>query len=560
MHLQAHHQLFAERIDRRIGDLGKTLLEVVVEEVGLGGEHRQGDVIAHAVGGLLALTGHVLDHQIEILGREPEGGLVLEQIEFAHRLGVLPGLGLKAAALLLEPGAIGMAGRHLFLDLPVLQQATVFQVDGQHLARAEPTLFNDPAFLDGHHTGFRTHHHQAIASDAVAGRPQSVAIQRSTHTASVTEHQQRRAIPGFLEAGGVLVKCPHLWAGIEFRLLAKGLRHQGQEAVGDWPAAAHHQLEHGVEIGRIAEGRVHNGLEVGGGGTPGGIEVGFGGLGPVEIAQQGIDFTVVAQQPHRLGQGPAGQGVGAEAAVIHRETHGKALVSQVVVEGRQHFRAHHPLVNQGAAAERSEVKVSNFRPPGFPDQVTDPPAAAKQQRLQGITAGVGLHQPLLDHRGGLAGQGAENTGINRHRAPTQTAQAKALGGLFTKLAGLLQPLRIGRQEQHGQTPPVGHRCARFRPDRFEKTPGDAGENAGAIAGVAVTATATAVLHAAERLQGLQQQAMGGSTIQLGQKTNPAGVLFPGDSRRCRAVAMGPEGTGGMRHGPEQPAETSGSPD
>ena len=35
MHLQAHHQLFAQGIDRRVGDLGKALLEVVVEEVGL---------------------------------------------------------------------------------------------------------------------------------------------------------------------------------------------------------------------------------------------------------------------------------------------------------------------------------------------------------------------------------------------------------------------------------------------------------------------------------------------------------------------------------------------
>ena len=35
MHLQAHHQLFAQGIYRRVGDLGKTLLEVVVKEVGL---------------------------------------------------------------------------------------------------------------------------------------------------------------------------------------------------------------------------------------------------------------------------------------------------------------------------------------------------------------------------------------------------------------------------------------------------------------------------------------------------------------------------------------------
>ena len=35
MHLQAHHQLFAQRINRRIGDLGEALLEVVVQQVRL---------------------------------------------------------------------------------------------------------------------------------------------------------------------------------------------------------------------------------------------------------------------------------------------------------------------------------------------------------------------------------------------------------------------------------------------------------------------------------------------------------------------------------------------
>ena len=79
VHLQAHHELFAQWVDRRVGDLGEALLEIVVEEVGLGGEHRQGDVVAHAVGGLLAGPGHVLDHQIQVFGGETEGALLLEQ-------------------------------------------------------------------------------------------------------------------------------------------------------------------------------------------------------------------------------------------------------------------------------------------------------------------------------------------------------------------------------------------------------------------------------------------------------------------------------------------------
>ena len=37
-------------------------------------------------------------------------------------------------------------------------------------------------------------------------------------------------------------------------------------------------------------------------------------------------------------------------------------------------------------------------------------------------------------------------------------------------------------------------------------------------------------------------------LQLGQETHPTGILFPCDRRRCWAVAMGPKGLGGERHG------------
>ena len=135
MHLQAHHQFFPQGINRRIGDLGEALLEVVVKQVRLMGKHRQGDVVSHAVGGLLALACHVLDHQIQVLGAEAKGSLLLEQIEVAQLLLLGPRERRQLTALLRQPGPIGMAGRHLLLHLPVAQQATLFQIHGQHLAR-----------------------------------------------------------------------------------------------------------------------------------------------------------------------------------------------------------------------------------------------------------------------------------------------------------------------------------------------------------------------------------------------------------------------------------------
>jgi len=135
-----------------------------------------------------------------------------------------------------------------------------------------------------------------------------------------------------------------LWAGIEFRLASR--KASGTEGSGgpvrDWPAAAHHlKLEHGVEIWQNPlKAAFNNGLEVGGGGTRRRHRGGIRRPGPeLKLPSRVLIFTVVAPATASAGPGASGARVfGAEAAVIHPRTHGKALVSQVVVEGRQHFR------------------------------------------------------------------------------------------------------------------------------------------------------------------------------------------------------------------------------
>jgi len=107
-------------------------------------------------------------------------------------------------------------------------------------------------------------------------------------------------------------------------------------------------------------------------------------------------------------------------------------------------------------------------------------------------------------------------------------------------------------------------CARFfRPDRFEKTPGDAGENAGAIAGVRCHRhKPTAVLSMQpERLQGLQQQAHGRQHHPTGpEKPTPQASFSPANSRRCRACRNGAKrGREECGMDAEQPAEKRRQP-
>mmetsp|Transcript_21023 Transcript_21023/g.39973 ORF Transcript_21023/g.39973 Transcript_21023/m.39973 type:complete len:229 (-) Transcript_21023:1832-2518(-) len=80
VHVQAHHQPFAKRIDGWVRNLRKTLLEVVVQHVRGGSEHRKGGVVTHAVCGLNASSGHALNHQLHILSRVSVCGLHLQSI------------------------------------------------------------------------------------------------------------------------------------------------------------------------------------------------------------------------------------------------------------------------------------------------------------------------------------------------------------------------------------------------------------------------------------------------------------------------------------------------
>ena len=55
---QAHHQLFADRIDRRVGDLGEILLEIGEQRLRLVRQRRDRRVVAHRAVGFLAGGGH----------------------------------------------------------------------------------------------------------------------------------------------------------------------------------------------------------------------------------------------------------------------------------------------------------------------------------------------------------------------------------------------------------------------------------------------------------------------------------------------------------------------
>ena len=147
---KAHHQLFADRINRRIGHLRKVLLEIIVEQTRLVREHGNWCVRPHRANGIVRLDRHRLKELCHIFLSVTKGLLALEERCVRRRnLGQfrlnLADVG-KLVLRLLEPLLVRVGRCEVRFELFVLNDAAFFKVDEEHLARLQ-TPFAGNVFL-----------------------------------------------------------------------------------------------------------------------------------------------------------------------------------------------------------------------------------------------------------------------------------------------------------------------------------------------------------------------------------------------------------------------------
>ena len=228
---EAHHQLLADRIDRRVGDLGEVLLEIGVEQLRLVGQRRDRRVVAHRADRLLAGHGHRRHQQLEVFLGVAEGLLAIEQRHvgarraWRHRRQVLEhDLGAR------QPLLVGLGAGELGLDLVVGDDALLLEVDEQHLARLQAPLLDDAAFLDRQHAGLGGHDHLVVGGDHVAGGAQAVAVERGADLRAVGEGDRGRAVPRLHQRGVILVEGAPLL--VHERVAGPGLGDQHHRRMG----------------------------------------------------------------------------------------------------------------------------------------------------------------------------------------------------------------------------------------------------------------------------------------------------------------------------------------
>ena len=315
---QRHHHRFADRIDRRVGHLRKQLLEVIVERLVLVGHDSQRRVIAHGTGRLFTLYGHWRHQEFQVFLRIAKGLLTVEQagfrccdFSFALHVAELDAYGFNPLLVRLGVG-------ERVLEFFVVDDATCFQIDQEHLARLQAPFVDDLRFWNRQHAGFGCHHNEVVVGHDVTRRTQAVAVERTADVATVGKRHGGWAVPWLHHRGVIFIEGATIV--IHRRMVFPCFRNHHHHRLRNRIAGHHQQFERIVEAGGIGlafinqreqffqiiakHSRLHHA---------------FARAHPVEIALDGVDLAIVREQTIRVRQRPLREGIGRKTLVHQRQ-------------------------------------------------------------------------------------------------------------------------------------------------------------------------------------------------------------------------------------------------
>ena len=227
--LEARDDLFADRVERRVGHLRELLREVVEEQPRALAEHGDRGVRAHGAQRLDTRLAHRGEEDADLLLRVPEGALP-------------PGDGGRRVHDVLALGEVGQADgtgvepllprvhrREIVLDLLILDDPALGGVDEEHLAGLQPAATLDALRLEVQHAGLGADDDEAVGGLRPASGTQAVAVQGRADERAVGEDEGGRAVPRLHLVGVVLVERAQLRRDVG--LLLVRLRHHHHDRV-----------------------------------------------------------------------------------------------------------------------------------------------------------------------------------------------------------------------------------------------------------------------------------------------------------------------------------------
>ena len=347
--------LLADRVDRRVRDLGEALLEVAVQRRAVVGEDREREVVAHRAGRLAAVAEQRREQDPQVLLRVAEGELALQErldrLDRRHRVGELA----DAELALCVPLAVGRRA-------------------GDRAARARRRCGRDRCrgrrrrAAPGCRRPIRAILFGVVVkmpdSEPRQTQPSRVIIQRpgrrplrSSIAPSVWPSQKAMAAgpsQGSTQPGVVAVEALELRRGRR-----RGPPRRRGSSSSSRAAASDRRAPSARARGRTRRSRRRPRRSAAGsrrGRRRSASEERTASRARIQLTlpRSGVDLAVVGDHPQRLGELPARRRVRREARVDDREGAAQRQVAEVGVELRQLRRGQHPLVDDGPAGHARE--------------------------------------------------------------------------------------------------------------------------------------------------------------------------------------------------------------
>ena len=535
---QRHHQFLADRIDRRVGDLGEILLEIMEQQLGLVGQDGDGRVGAHGSDRVVALARHRFEEEVDVFLGVAEGLLLTQQLFHVVRTRQrAPVVGFRQVFQLelglLQPFAVGVFGGELRLDLGIVDDAAFFKVDQQHFAGLEAPFADDFLLRHRQHTRLGGHDDVVVVGDDVARRAQAVAVQRGADLAAVGEGDGGGAVPRLHQRGVVFVEG--LAVGIHQRVAGPCLGDQHHHGVRERVAAGDQDFQGVVDAGRVGlavrDDRPHlvqvRPDQVGGHRPAARIH-------PIDVAADGVDFAVMRQEPGGVRELPGRERVGGEALMHHRQRRGAQRVGQVLVEAADLGREQQALVDHGAGREGRHVQLAQaghlllFRL--HPDVVQDLLADREDLPLERVLVlhrGAGGDNGLLQHGHGGDDGGAEAGFIGGDIAPADQGLAFLGDHIREMLHGESARGLALRQEAHGDGVAAWFRqgLAVLHGPVAQQRVGDLDQAAGPVPHQRIGADGAPVIEVFQDFQALGDDVVRLSAFDIHDKADAAGVML-----------------------------------
>ncbi len=517
---QRGHQLLPDRVQRRVGDLGEQLGEVVEDQPGTVGEHGDRGVGAHRPDRLGAGPGHRGEQDAQVFLGVAEHPLLGGQLRRGRQAGGPVGQVVQVQQAGVQPVLVRVLAGQRGLHVRVLQDPPPAGVGQEDAAGLEAALADHVRRVDVEHADLAGQHHEPVAGHPVPAGAQPVAVEHRPDHGPVGERHAGRAVPRLHEGGVEAVEGAP--GGIHPVVVLPRLGDHHQHGVRQRPATEVQQFQALVEARRVAAGLIQDRQQplhaapVRGPREQVAGQHGLAGPHPVPVPPDRVDLPVVRDVAVRVGQRPGRERVGRKPRVDQGQSRDVAGVGQVRVERLELQRGEHALVTDGARGQRDDVAVG---------LVFHPLAQAVRAPVQRNSAFTRRrNENLAQRRQHVPGPTPAVLRVIGGVAPAEGGQA-FLGGEPLHHHGSVRAGLIVSGQEHHPGRVAARRGKLEAAHRAEERIGDLGQDAGSVARVRVAALGAAVLEVTEHGQGLGYGVVGRHPGQIGHEADATRIVF-----------------------------------